>query len=1276
MKALRFSAALLLSAGLAVGRGAAADFPPYPQSRAPFELGPEGRHPVKMVTEAFTWRETNLLEGVRFECGDKSLWVSGFNRTFDCNRPIRFGRIFIAHGREQVGMLIFKIPGEGVPDAPGDRLEVNRAAGTAIWARNYTLPDGSAAMFAYRLSGTDDGKVLVDFVTEAKPPHVGVWFVPANRESRGCEVTDGKIVYGTKDASPTYEIALPESAAKSAEWHKILTMRLSETRGRIVIDLLKTRVALAESCPPVGGIDFWAANALHVPKPVTRNLLQNGSFEQDFKGWRWEDWGTQYTKAEKPREEIVGGGRHALLLRGSQPRAPALCSAPMPLEKGRRYTFSCFAKSISGKATDFRMDVRSVSRGGKYFLFKGAKDFPSRRADGEWRRFSVGFTADAGGFFVRFAPSVYGADEGVLIDCAQVEQGDVPTEFAEAPYVANLVSSDPCNDLKPGDDYRLALDVQAFGPRRSGTVRVRILNFYSETRFDRSFGLDGDGRCELDVDPANLGKGVFVVRMDYSCGGVDWTDYARFSVLEPLDGKNPTSSFYANGWWFLNSSQAERYARKFVEWGWTRGQGKKLADTVDCDAAGFVRSLGIRNAMHPVSYEGDIVTAAGEAVLPTNRVERKHFMRDWTEAKPEYLQIFETAAYQAAMRCLPEDDVWTFWNEEESWARRIGFAEHVKFIEAVQRGVRKAFAERGLPPPRFAESDGTSHYFAGRNYDAMEGYLKAANDRGFKYDVIAVHPYSNIDGGTLGPHDADAETAHLIGQMKEAGYPDSTPIYYTECFNMSPYRIPQWGADGWNDSYRRNTQPSQDRGNREFVQAGSLARLYLICLKYWPKVQLVHPWLPDPIMDIRFSPLSFILAANTIQHLLPDPRYYADEQPYADVRGYVFRQGDEGVMAVWTTNHDVEWGVKRSPVIGMKLPPDTRVVDLEGNPRTCAARVPLTPAPLFFISKDVEGLRTALREAVAEDPSTALSLNVLPDADGAVLLTVRNETKVRQRGTLGLDGRELAYDVEPRGEQRIALARGVRDPMRMQTWSGKFSILPNRWSLGYFFVPKCGETPDWASIPAQPITNRMVAAVGKKAVEWTDPGYRASYKAAWNEKAFLVRIEVEDPDYVSWRESGREFVPTALYGCDGCAEIYFDGFADARTQGTKGYDLNDSRYDVCEENVHRMRAVNWQLAQGTASATDEEIRQKLKRTFTRTEKGFVSEVTFDARYMAPIDLKAGTVAGFGVALHDFRYPQGTGRKTPAAHALFSTATETGKDLNEKPYLLPLMVLGE
>ena len=60
--------------------------------------------------------------------------------------------------------------------------------------------------------------------------------------------------------------------------------------------------------------------------------------------------------------------------------------------------------------------------------------------------------------------------------------------------------------------------------------------------------------------------------------------------------------------------------------------------------------------------------------------------------------------------------------------------------------------------------------------------------------------------------------------------------------------------------------------------------------------------------------------------------------------------------------------------------------------------------------------------------------------------------------------------------------------------------------------------------------------------------------------------------------------------------------------------------------------------------------------------------------MAPIDLKPGTVAGFGVALHDWNAPKdGKGKRT---HATISNATRPDFDLNKKPYLMPLMVLGE
>ena len=43
--------------------------------------------------------------------------------------------------------------------------------------------------------------------------------------------------------------------------------------------------------------------------------------------------------------------------------------------------------------------------------------------------------------------------------------------------------------------------------------------------------------------------------------------------------------------------------------------------------------------------------------------------------------------------------------------------------------------------------------------------------------------------------------------------------------------------------------------------AASQMRLYIIALKFWPKVQLVHAWNCDPILDIDFTPRSFIFSA-------------------------------------------------------------------------------------------------------------------------------------------------------------------------------------------------------------------------------------------------------------------------------------------------------------------------------------------------------------------------------------------------------------------------------
>ena len=1067
--------------------------------------------------------------------------------------------------------------------------------------------------------------------------------------------------------------------------------RRRPTKGRFIFDLGKSSVMKTAAFPSVGGIDFWKNDALHVPVRPTRNQLVNGSFEQGLKGWHWEDWGAQWSPAEKPHEEVVAGGRvggHALLLRANMPKAPSLCSQSMSLTPEKPHVLSFYAKHDRDKTVLFDVKVQSPARSGRYYSnSKGGRAFkPVAVKPGDWQRFEIPFTPDKGGIYVNFSAPGWNDGTEMMIDGIQVEQAEKATDFVDDPFQAILRTSRyPYNDLRPGDDYALALDIAAQEGAK-GSVRVRIENFYSEVKYDRTFALDGPAKLPLAVDPAALGKGIFVVRLDYVIPTLSWTDYARFSVLSPLANKHATAQFYANHpMWFVRSTRLHDIMRKFVEWGWgsfANAHGEITADKFPWNKQ--LRELGIRNYIHELSGE---IENGGTGILhrpefaSIAKVYPKGWSgyRYWKEITPEALSFIEKAAYQVGLEADPKDDLFAFAGEEEGWVRDvIGWEAHWSCVEAMMKGVKRAFSERGLPRPRFISSQGISHYFAGRNYDAIDGFLGTAAKYGVKYDAVAIHPYSNIDTGILGPHDADKETQHLIDQMKSHGYDETTPIYFAECFNMMPWRIPAWGCDGWGDNFRRNKAPTQARGVRECTMAGSQARLYLLALKFWPQVRLVHAWNCEPFLDVDLAPLSHVLAANTLGNLLPDPEYVGGAQPYGDVRGLCFRRKDKGdcLLAVWTTNHEVEYGERKSPVLEMALPDDVRFVDFECNERVPSEKqtvtdasgarrylVPLTPAPLFILSKDAEGLLKGIREAVADDPSMAFTVDVKPDLAGALNLRLENLTTLRRTGELQAGGKRVPYDVPARGTVTIPLAKGTKEAMRPQSWTGDISPMCKKpWNVTWFRIPKCGEKPDWSKVPAMPFT----ACEGK--VRKPDFAGRCQY--AWNRDYLFLRVEVDDDEFVPAAEDGKTFSPAGLWDHDGSVEIYFDGFGDARSQGEKGYDDNDSRYDVLENRVHRQKAVNIQLAQGPSSATEGEIREKLIRSFARTEKGYVYEVAFAARYMAPVELKPGSVFGTGVAVHDFtKDAKGKWQCTTV-----SSGVDPDRDLNDKPYLMPLAIL--
>ncbi len=1318
-----------------------ANLAPLPVSRAPFVRVGVERQPVKMIVSPLSY-QTNLWQGVEFVSGTKRIVISGVDEKIDNNYPLRFGRLCIFNDRTPEAVFFLSAAEEwGSKPHPGDKLTVNPAKNSATWSRPWVRPDGKPAVFTYTITGREDGTAVVDWdfglsledavaqtnrlnifcrmhMDERIAPEAQYGFgdkvhemysrdkLLANKQTQAFimapGVETGVFNFEKRNELRHWSITFPKCWAKEiaamdyvgrevngrvlrgTTYHINLAdfrngnPRGYKTKGRFTIDLGKSSRLRDEPQPIVGGLDFWGYDAIHVSQPPTRNWIMNGSFEQGLKGWRWEDGGAQYTPAEHLNEEIVEGGkfgRRALVLRQTQWMAPAACSAPMPLTAGKTYTVSCWIKANGKEAVHFRMLPCSVATNGKYRPFGNAKDIPTAQARVEpgkdWQRVSTTFTADAGGFYVQISG---GGSEGVLVDGIQVEEGTVATDFAEAPFVADLVSQNEYNDFKPGEPLQMKLDIQALTPETTGKVKVTVKNGYFEKMYEKTIDLKGDAVLPLELDAKKLGTGIFIVGMDFESGASKWSDFARFIIQDPLANKHATAQFYAAFDWYARYSRAEHFAQKFVEWGFGSLTGAGTPTNKPIHA--IEKRLGIRNYVHPVSYNpSSLIQVAKD--LKVNVSPNFH---EWKEVTADGLRVLEESAYRQALECDPLDQLWTCWNEEEGWAKKVGYDEHFKCVEACMKGVRRAFKERGFAPPRFSPSHGLSGYAYGRNYDSLEGYLGAAAKKGYKYDVITAHTYSNIDRSILGRCDADEETQHLFDTLKKYDYPETTQVMFTESFGNLATRIPPWGTEGGGDWYRQNTQPSQDLGFRETVMAGALARQYIIGLKFWPRLQLIHPWTSKVVWDMRFSPIAYIFGPNILGHILGDPKFYGDAQPYADVRAYCFlqKQADGStlaVMPIWTTNNDVEMGTKESPILQMTLPKDVAFIDFFGNRRAApkvdadgVSRVPLMATPLYLVSRDAESLLKAARDATADDPSIALTPDVLPEGSGCLNLILKNETKVRQKGSLTVAGTERTYDIAPNGTQEMVLLQGETTPMKLQSWKGSLSLLPNPWELQWFFVPKCGEKPDWSKIPSLPMLSGLI-----------DPGYgdkmklKARYQLAYNKDYFFVRVEAEDSDYTSYKEDGIPFVSSHKlhYQHDGCLEINFDSFADARRQGEKTYDQNDMRYDIVENDAIRLIAVNPQLAEGMLSATDEEINKKLIRKFTRTEKGYIYEVAFAARYMAPVDLEPGFVSGIGLALHDYN-----GKGNNRTHATLSNTTRPGTDANQKPYLWPLMVLGE
>ena len=1307
---------------------------PLPNPAAPFQVLKGSRLDPLLKVGAFV-RDGKTYDQPSLVIGNKRIGVRESSRGFETDSD-QVVCLFVDNRQ----ILSFSFwgaqaeSGSGYPfklkEGAQAELKANEADKTITYSKPYVLPGGGGATFTYTLKALTGSKVELSWdlgisqeklETLPKDFGVGLWMVSPENDGyqpflvnkqplpladaskltpKEEEIRHGdglELVYSPEKPLQGFTLSLPEdhsfglNAAAPSHGKKqagFIIRAGSKARlshDKVVIDFGEVAEKDAAAPEPVAGIDFWERDRTCVPAPSTRNLMPNPSFEQGLRYWAWWFGGGKYVPSEIPAYSVVDGGkfgRKCLQIQQSQGGQP-MQSFSIPLVKDKTYTLSFYAKAEKPNS-DIVVGIQSPVQGSQFGWQKGLNSH--HKLNTEWERKTITFTADQSAISVLIA-----ASSVARLDGLQLEEGSAPTEFVAPEIEGFLRTSDPDNALAAGAPLKAVFEMYG-KPGAKGEVDLIVTNYYREkvygTRLKFTLDKEGKMRAELPWESAKLGTGVFIVKADYRMeSGATLCDYYRLSIMDFLENKHATKDIFGNLCAAGHVTRGDDLARAYMRWGFgstTYGMPKDAADLYAKYRIG-----------HYLSIISDLVST------PEDRALSQEAQTKWTEVTPEREKQIEDLAYRIAS-AYPWVRSWAFSTETEGRSPMLikgNYAEWAKIQLAAQRGVKRA-----LPNAIVLPDGGTSGFGALRGARETEGYFAATAGK-VKWDAVATHPYGNIDG-VMGGGDLDVETTRMLDLMKKYGYGAETPLDYTEGFNINDLFLPEWGlsANGLNNDVYNSGRPSYDTGWQEFRQASWVARTYIICLKYWPQVRSFNIWVSRPYLDLYLAPLYACKVPNTLGHLLGNPKFKANIQPAAGVRGYVFEdEQGRGVAALWCTIDKVEEGLERGPVVkvefkGKKLP---EFIDLMGNARKVKAKkglaaIQLTPAPLF-IRTDKGGadkLIAALNGMEVEGAGLALKVNVLPTLGGGIEATLTNQTNRPLKGEVAVGKAKTAFETAAQGEgvYPVAPSQGT-DAGKLYPWKqsldfqfpgGRTDKLP--WNMAYFYVPHAAAplpldpaAPQWEAIPAIPLTNRHVnePAPGQEPVKAGYPGdLDAKFQLAWDKENLYLRISAKDDQFVlteaaKWKDRD-------LYMHDGCAEVYFDAGANGRSNTVKGYDLDDYRYDFAMGNpegttgpgkVYRFAEAFHQLAGGIDMPTKADAAKNVKCQFQRTADGYAYVIIFAQRYIEPLHLEKGFRAGFGLYLHDkddakLAYPnKGVG-----------LTTEPGVTPDRRPDLWPIMIL--
>ena len=929
---------------------------PLPVARAPFEKVGTARQDALLLNSKYKpWTHGTFKEWAELKFGDKSVMAAGEDQRmrlsgeygYGANRTCGFGYIGIYDGKlvaEQSGKyLVWSVrllcPGEVAEkdySSTNDTLSVSREEKRIVWSRRSGGKD-----YSYELKAAGPGKVEIAY-----------------------------------DAALNVDVEQRIAADHGIKvaW----TKPAKGGRGRIAVDLGESALPREKARPMNTGIDFWANDAYDVPIRPTKNLLVNGGFEQGLRNWN----NSTVLNWQRSWDEILekqGGSNLISVVKSARSGNWALAfgvnncenvvSAPLAIVPGRTYVISYYSKKLDPSVENSHVNVYYQKPGGCSWTDTFQYDKQAKCVNAPDEK-----TADANGW-VRHARAIRAirgpgvlvglGGSNVLVDDVQVEEGDSVTDFTTDPVNARILTDTKWRFFRPGQDVKATLEVGGEKGVKAA-VKVEVLNIFSETVLARDYDVDfSDATLKefpIDLSAAIAQPGMYFVRYSFDAKGLKWRDYSRFEVAEPLRNAHPTHKLFANFWFDRSALAVDSVARMVaLGWGATSWMNRDFAHGPTADV---FRKHHVAPMLHSVLSDKDIFK---DKCPHYEHYKRLGNIRNVTNVDENVLAYIRETAYLSAKDCREDDVYWSLTGEEDQLGKKPELADvYAHYQKAAYEGLKKGFDERGI---RFyyAPTHGTVGGSIEHGIPTLEQYIRSGRKIGLKYDFVGVHMSWSIDEASVASY-TDRETNHTdIKAMLERNGMADAPFMQAETFYLLQQYIPEWDSVDWTDTYGGGL-PSQALGNREFLHAALLCRMFLIDLESWPRVLSSHPWQRPFTLDREMTTYSWSHVPSVLGHLLPDPKFLGRKKLNPVIRTLGFEQSGHGVAAIWSTDHDIERGSKSCHVVRARLPKGARFYDMMGAERSAkvvdgVTELPITCAPIFLVADDAEALWAAVQAA-------------------------------------------------------------------------------------------------------------------------------------------------------------------------------------------------------------------------------------------------------------------------------------------------------------------------